>query len=547
MKHIIPINLLLLLTIFLTACGSTEDSAATEEISSGDPKFAISYEGLSFYKQEMPQESYRLEPLKDSDFNALEDSEQLLVADKLLSTLFFGYNLPLLKEKINSGEFLSTVAFGLTQDSTDKELLESSILNEEKFYRPDGHSESIDILSRFYLAEELDSYYLNNWIAYILTQTIMFSPAYELDSSHSPNIARVYNRLVTLLEDDASMRFITYVHMSSDDNWRRFRSPEDNGREMLEIYTLDQNDSHVPIAATALKNWKLDRDNDTLVVGLGENTQALSLFGTTIYNGDDFYRELAKSSSFTYGTVKRLVEFFFLENTPEQIESITQSIVASKPETWQGILKQIIFSKEYLLHTAKAKSAEATLFSLAKKLEFKTRNNSIYYFKIALENMHQASMKYKLGKLNRVPLDTLSFANYTKYIREEVLLRRSNPVYDNNYSNWSRQGWSDSFIAQENYEVDYSDGITSLHNLINYIFETTTARVANEEEMQMFDSLMLQETGGVQEVVSFFDTTDKRLNNDGTQKGISYARNVAYVILDYISRLEDTYIHKKVD
>lgn len=547
LKHIIPINLLLLFTIFLTACGSTEDSVATEDVSSGDPKFAISYEGLSFYNQEMPQESYKLEPLTDSDFNALEDSKKLLVADKLLSTLFFGYELPLLKEKINSGKFLSTVAFNLTQDTTDKDLLESSIMDEEKFYRPNGHSESIDILSRFYLAEELDSYYLNNWIAYILTQTIMFSPAYELDSSHSPNVARVYNRLVTLLEDDAGMRFITYVHMSSDDNWRRFRSPEDNGREMLEIYTFDKDDSHVPIAATALKNWKLDRDNDTLVVGLNENTQALNLFGTTIYNGDDFYRELVKSSSFTYGAIKRLVSFFFIDNTPTKIESITQSIVTSKPETWQGVLKQIIFSKEYLLHTTKAKSAEATFFSLSKKLNYKTRSNSIYYFKVALENMHQASMKYKLGKLNRVPLDTLSFANYSKYIREEVLLRRSNPIYDNNYSNWSRQGWSDSFIAQDNYEVDYSDGITSLHNLINYIFEATTARVPTQEETLMFDSLMLQETGGVQEVVDFFDITDNRLNNDGTKKGLSYARNVAYVILDYVSRLEDTYIHKKVD
>ena len=495
----------------------------------------------------MPSSSYRLAPLSDDEFNTLDEPTKLLVADKLLSTLFYGYSLSTLKEKINSGDFLSQVALGLKEETTDKDLLESTIIDEEKFYRPSGHSEAIDVLSRFYAAKDLDKYFFNNWVAYILTQTIMFSPAYELDSSHAPNVARVYNRLVTLLEDDTGMRFITYIHMASDDNWRRFRSPEDNGREMLEIYTLDGDDSHVPIAATALKNWKLDRDNDTLVVGLNENTQALSLFGTTIYNGDDFYRELVKSSSFTYGVVKRLVSFFFIDNTPAQIESITQSIVASKPETWQGILKQIVFSKEYLLHTTKAKSAEETYFSLTKKLEYKTRNNSIYYFKIALENMHQASMKYKLGKIERVPLDTLSFANYTKYIREEVLLRRSNPSYDNNHSHWARQGWSDSFISSDKIEIDSSDEVQTLHNLIDYIFEIIASRTATQDEMKMFDTLMLQDKDGVDEVVYFFDILDDGVNSSNIRNGDRYAQSVAYTVLDYLSRLEDTYIHKKVD
>lgn len=547
LKQTIFIGSLILFTILLSACGGSDDASPPEgEVSSQELKYSVSYEGLSFYDKEMPTSSYMLTPLSDNEFNALNESDKLLVADKLLSSLFFAYPLSTLKEKIGSGTFISTLTNQLKQESTDKELLESTVINEEQFYRPTGHSESIDILSRFYLAQELDSYFFNNWTAYILTQTIMFSPSYELDSSHAPNVARVYNRLVTLLEDDASMRFITYTHMVSDDNWRRFRSPEDNGREMLEIYTLDGDDSHVPIAATALKNWKLDRDNDTLVVGLNENTQALTLFGTTIYNGDDFYRELVKSSSFTYGVVKRLVAFFFIDNSPTEIESITQTIVSSKPETWQGILKQIIFSKEYLLHTTKAKSAEETLFSLAKKMNYKTRTNTIYYFKNALEDMHQASMKYKLGKLDRVPLDTLSFANYTKFIREQVLLRRSDPKYDNDYTSYARQGWSDSFISMNNYKVDPYNGIDTLHIFINYLFETIIARGATQEELDMFDTIMIQEKGGVEELVSFFDLLNNRLNDDGIRVGDGYARNVTYVVLDYLSRVEDTYIHKKV-
>jgi len=464
-----------------------------------------------------------------------------------LSTLFFGYPLNILKEKIASGTFISSIQNGITQEKNDIDWLESEILDEKKFYRPNGLEESVDILSRFYVAKELDSYFFHNWIAYILTQTIMFSPAYELDSSHSPNIARVYNRIVTLLDDDASMQYITYVHISSEDNWRRFRSPEDNGREMLERYTYDKDDKDVPIAATALQNWKLDRDNDTLVVGLNENTKPLSMFGTTIYNGDDFYRELVKSDAFTHGVVKRLVEFFFTDESSSRVESITNTIVASKPETWQGILKQIVFSKEYLLHSRRAKSAEETFFSLAKKIDFKIRTGTSNSFKSALERMHQASMKYKLGKLTRVPLDTLSFANYTKFIREEVLLRRSNPEYENEYDNWSRQGWSDSFVAMNNFLLDSNDKIEQLHSLIHYLFEVIIDRSASKDEIAMFDTLMTEEKDGTRVVVSLYNMFDDRVDDNGNRRGDYFKQYIVYTVLDYLSRLDNTYVYKRVN
>ena len=494
----------------------------------------------------MPISNYKLSPLSDNEFNALPESEKLLVADKLLSTLFFSYPLTQLQEKIDSGKFVSSLQNNLKEKTTDIAWLESEILDENKFYRA-NNEESLDILARFFVAKDLDRYFFDNWVAYILTQTIMFSPAYELDSSHEPNIASVYNRLVTLLEDDTSMAFITYIHMSSEDNWRRFRSPEDNGREMLEIFTFDGDDADVPIAATALQNWKLDRDNDTLVVGLNENTKPLSLFGTTIYNGDDFYRELAKSKGFTYGAVKRLVQFFFTDDTTAQVESITNTIVSSNPKTWQGILKQIVFSKEYLLHTSRAKSAEETFYSLAKKIDFKARKYVIYYFNYALDAMHQASMKYKLGKLERVPLDTLSFANYSKYIREEVLLRHSDPDYVDDYSDWRRQGWSDSFTSMDNFEVVDGDSIATLHNYIEYIFKATIARDVSKDELNMFDTLMLETKDGVTNVAYLYNILDDRVDDNGQRYGDRFKVYITLIVLDYINRLEDVYLYKKVN
>jgi len=368
----------------------------------------------------------------------------------------------------------------------------------------------------------------------------MFSPAYELDSSHSPNIARVYNRLVTMLDDEASMRSIAYAHMMSEDNWRRFRSPEDNGREMLEIFTLDMDDAHVPIAGKALQNWMLNRDNDTLVIGLNENTEELSLFNTTIKNGDDFYRELAKSNAFTYGVVRRLVSFFFTQYTESKINSLTNSIVSSKPETWQDILKQIVFSKEYLLNSTRAKSAEETFFSLAKKMDYKHHHTTMYYFKRNLDKMHQASMKYKLGKLTRVPLDTHSFATYHKTFREDVFRRRSNPDYVDDYTSWSRQGWSDSFLDNSNFNYDSEDEEASLESFINYLFKSIVSREATTQEREVFKNHMLQDENGQKNLLYPFDMFASNGYED------AYKRYIAYTVLDYLSRLEDMYMQKKV-
>ena len=529
--------------------GNTSSALTLSITKIPNPKFDLEYKGLTFYHKNLSPQNYALPSLTDSTFNTLSLEKKLLVANKILSTLFFGYPQKELLEKINSSTFLSDIRNGLDEERTDKAWLESYILDEDYFtqYSRWAEPQAITILSRFYAMKHLDNYFLKNWIAYILTQTIMFSPAYELESTHTPNIANVYNRIVTFLNEESGMRYITYVHMMSEDNWRRFRSPEDNGREMLEIFTLDMDDSHVPIAGKALQNWKLNTDSDTLEVSLNQNTQPLNLFGTIIVNGDDFYRELVKSSLFTKGVTKRLVDFFFPETSLSKKAHITNTIVSTQPETWQDILLQIIFSEEYLLHSHRAKSAEETFYSLAKKMKFKHRKNTFYSFKESLEKMHQASMKYKLGKLKRVPLDTLSFAYYHKYIREEILLRRSNPDKIDIYDSWSRQGWDKSFTEFDNFTYNSNDIETSLDNYINYIFKTIISRKANNLELQFFRNHMIYEEDGEKYfhwAFDMFDTyDDQQRQYEEREEHKSY---IAYIVLDYISRLDVTYSFSEV-
>lgn len=551
---------IVLITIFLVGCGgggssdsvSNESTSTTEDSnssSSTDEFDSTEYKGLKFNRKNMLYSQYTLNQLSNEEFYALNESQKLKVSEKLLSTLFFGYPLPQLQDKIAAGNFIDSIQQSITEDKIDKTWLENYILDEGKFKQSTyNEQEAVDILTRFYVMNELDKYYLNNWVAYILTQTIMFSPSYELDTIHTPNISRVYNRLVTMLEYESGMSYMTYVHMMSEDNWRRFRSPEDNGREMLEIFTLDNEDSHVLLAGKALKNWKLDRDSDTLVVSLNQNSEAISLFDTTIYNGDDFYRELVKSNAFTYGVTKRLVDFFFPDESQIKKDNYISNIIASNPETWQDILLQIIFSEAYLLDTTRAKSAEELFFSMAKKMNYQHRLDSMHTLKNALEDMNQASMKYKLGKIKRVPLDTLSFANYHKYIRSYIMLKKSNPEKLNDYTAWDRQGWDQSFIANTNFSYDEENISTSLDSFINYIFRSIISREASTDELNLFREHMLVVEDNEEKLIDTFNMF--RIDKDPEiqiERREDRKIRIAMTVLDYISRLSETYMQSEVN
>ena len=549
-----------MLALLLLGCGggagisnNTENGTTENTNSSGsttnDEFSKTEYKGLVFYHKNLPPSSYKLEQVDDDTFNALTNAQKLQVANKLLNTLFFGYPLKELKTKINSGSFISDIQNGLTVDSTDKEWLENYILNDEIFkqYTREWQLPQVNkILARFYAAKKLDRYFFNNWTAYILTQTILFSPAYELTNTHTPNIASVYNRLVNMLEVESGMRYITYVHMMSEDNWRRFRSPEDNGREMLEIYLQDGKDSHVPLAGQALKNWALSSDGDTLEVGLNKNRKPINLFGTTIYTGEDFYRELAKSSAFTRGVTNRLVDFFFPNKSAQERANIASKIVSSNPETWQDILTQIIFSKEYLLNNYRAQSAEETFFSLAKKMNYRVKKDSMYALRVNLESMHQASMKYKLGKIDRVPLDTLSFAYYNKYIRIYVLLKHARDT-QTNHESWNYAGWQDSFVDFDKFNHDSRDDVASLRGLVTYLFEAILGRDAKEDEQNFFKNHMIEQRDGKELFKSEFNmfvTSDDPDDQEKRRKDNKY--RIVISVLDYISRLSETYSQMEV-
>ena len=544
---------------------ASQTSTASTVVTIKDGKYSSEDHGLSVYIENKPSNEYQLQQLTDTSFNSLSKQNQYKVADKLLSTLFFGYPRDELKQRIDSGHFISEIQQQFLVSSNDMGEVEVKINDENRYYQSERRPD-VKILSRFYEMFKLDKSYLDHWTSYILAQTILFSPAAELSSVANPDAFGVYNRLYTLQEQEAGMRYAAFIHMQSDENWRRFRSPEDNGREMLEIYALDEDDGNVPIAAQALQNWHLNRDKDTLVIGLNKNTEPLTLLDEMQFTtGVDFYAALAKSNAFTKGVTTRLVDFLFADTNDAKKEELVDSIVSSNPETWHDILLQILFSEDYLLHSSRVKSIEEVSFSLMKKLSYNTYSSSFRKLSDEMKKMGQLSMSYKLGKSNRVPLDNISFGTYQKYIRDQIFRTWSrdatlswNPnrvddthnsaYFMSHFDRYERRGISSKhFMSADQYEVVEDDDALTVTNYIKYLFNAVLSRDVKTDELKMLMDHIEGVSGSSPQW--FHDNLNYLSDDKDYQEYVRYGGryNIQYFVFEYMLRLDELYFFKGVE
>ena len=477
---------------------------------------------------------YKLSPLSDGDFNILDETQKYQVALKLYATLFYGADYDTLISNIASNAFISQTRdmFDQANDVSDIAAVEEQLLN----YKGWGDGEiMVPMLARlFHLTPGKE--YLNRWAAYVLTQTILFSPAYELDTVYTSDAVNVYNRLVRDLDDSLSLQWVTYTHMMTNENWRRFRSPEDNGREMLEIFLMDFNDAHVPLAAKALQNWKLDKGSNTLMITLNENTEPITdLFpGTTIVNGTDFYSALVLQPDFLSTISRRLVDIYFPNHTEIEKNTIVSQLVASKPTTWTGVLKQIIYSKEYLLDSEKTRSFEEAFFPITKILDWHPHQYSFMNIYKYLNEMHQSTMRYKLGRKTEVPLDSQSFAWYHKTIRENVMI--------NNENNATFESWDDGWGLKEIYQTVPEEADTKeeiAEHIVHTLFISIIGRDASSAELKFFQDIIDREKYD-KNIFKNFSWIDM-INNEDREDDLKERGYFAHIILDYLSRLSITY------
>ena len=459
-----------------------------------------------------------LTKLSDQDYQALSEEERFAVSNKVTGTLFKGVATDEFFD-LSAGLQLALVTDDNYLNTVEQRLLQSVNLGTyrnrvNQKYEFDSKQRAIQYQLALLYEVPLSKTYFDIWMAYVLANTILFSPAVELDTVAYEDAERVFERLLSMIRNDRSVRDIVYEHMISQENWRRFRSPEDNAREMLEIFLQRFIDAEVPLAAQACQNWSLEKQDDEhiLVIGSEGNSEPLDVLDTSIVDCYDFYRAVAGHADLLPAVVATIVDIFFYGYPRVNKVQIVGEIMTGDPVTFREIFRNILFSKEYLLNVDRPKTFEETFLSLAWRMDwfakrtfFKNLNrvstSSTYP---GLVKMKQASMVYKLGKPRAVPLDSLSFAYYHKAVRELLLIdRKSNETSDND------GGWQNSFI-----EVNLTGD-----EFIDYLFMSVVSRPARQSELDELNAIIAA----------------RGYNRDNRKM------QQAMIVLDYLSRLSELY------
>ena len=509
-------------------------------------------------------------PLTSSEFNALTPEQQYRIANKLLGTMFRGVSVHDFFDLSNGIDnltvrdpnFLNTVAVSLItplptiddvapnqlsiDDYKDKIGIlgtSNSLFNISEL--AEGAPQEVALAHTTQLPLSSDSYH--NWVAYILANTILFSPAEEIDSTSALDTTAVYNRLVDQLDAGTDIGSMILAHEKSPQNWRRFRSPEDNTREMIEIYLGlfvpepdpdDTEENAVVNASIACQDLYLSDGEDGLpiyqLVSNGNyNTEQVAIPLGTDSNGnpitpyvtscDEFYNVVASNARAVPRMISTIVETLMLDRSGADRAAMIQSISEAGPTTFQEVFAAIIFSKEYLLYTERAKSFEENFYNLAGRLKYElpanhfvdtascSNNNGCANVRTFLGNMNWPSMTNKLGRLAGVPLDTLSFAHYHRGFRESMVID----------SNDYRTGLIDS---PDTVQPDLEDENASV------VADTVISSMSAEDFLDYLFLTMLERRPDADEINTFTNTI-----------GFSNSAASARLILDYISRLPEQY------
>ncbi|MGD9009036.1 MAG: hypothetical protein PVG41_13995, partial [Desulfobacteraceae bacterium] len=191
--------------------------------------------------------------------------------------------------------------------------------------------------------------------------------------------------------------------------------------------------------------------------------------------------------------------------------------VSENPSVFEDIFIPILFSRQFLLHTERPAQFEERFFNIAHRISWWAYANFFQYINPAwnstnstLKNMKQAAMTYKLGRPAEVPLDTMSVSYYHKCVRERLLLDRRSDEFNENDG-----GWQVGFIQIGLEEDDF----------VKYPFLSIISRWPTDIEL----------------------STLRQIFEDRNFTTENYAEHQAMIVMDYLSRLSETYYLNALD
>jgi len=111
---------------------------------------------------------------------------------------------------------------------------------------------------------EFSKEYFDLWITYQLLNSFVLAMGDELDTVSSARINTHIEKIRTAVEQNQSVKSIMLDYFMADIFWARFRSPEDNGREVFEIYLGDFRAEIVPPVARVLQTYRFTEAQGTV-------------------------------------------------------------------------------------------------------------------------------------------------------------------------------------------------------------------------------------------------------------------------------------------
>ncbi len=501
--------------------------------------------------------------LSQTEFNALPPVQQYAVASKLLGTMFRGISVEEYFDTSNgisnlvprSNNFLANLRTTLkTRLLTTDVLVYDTIID-----GLDAEGNPVAANAKYLFSNNrpqelplarIKEYPVSNdmfvhWMAYFLTNTIMFSPALEMEAPDISDAQNMYRFLVLSLAAELSVREIVRANLPSLARWRVSRSPENHALEAFELYLglFDTAEDSLR-GGIACKDLYLTPENQDYLIRRTDfpNTIPQLILGNYyVTTCDDLYDVIAGHPLLMPRVTEVIINYVMAGRSQQDRLKMIQAIVSSGATTFQDIFKEILFSREFLLNTERPKSYEENLMPMLDRLKWSPATNQFpvdkrIFFRMVSDssrNMYLPAMGWdtmslKIGRLPNVPLDALSFANYHKSMREDLLMKAAS--YRGNVNNTSGLFYDETgairpFIKQ-----------LKLNDFIDFLFLTALNRKATDVEKADLTSIFVP----LFHTIAITGSTELAVRDFRQDE-------IAIITYDYISRLPELYYFNAIN
>jgi len=545
--------------LLITGCGQGATDAATNN----RPLVGSANLASEFLQSNSGQTTQ----LTDAQFNSLNVFEQYRVANKLYSTLYKGLSVAEFfkldagltsPETVNGGYYIGGLVQRLQTDlpNSEKQRLDLAILGSDLVDTDNAqmlearYTFSNDKARELPLAR-IHTYPMSRpayvqWMAWHLANSILFSPASELDSADMTDVQNIFRRLSNGISNNALITDVVEMHMRSEENWRRFRSPEDNTREMMEVFLgLEDRDADVPAASKACQDWFLTDENQGYKLSFTDfpNTEPQQVLDESVVSCDDFYALVANHSNLLPTIATVLVRYFYAGKDMDYQSNMVDAIVEQQPVTFEQLFSLIIFSEQYLIDNERLRSYEEVFLATAERLRWRTRHDTFRSLASGRGGMQRSNMaemgwpalSAKLGRVNGVATDSLSFANFHKGLREDLLL-----------DEWR---WSRGLGVREQESLDETDERMSQFEYERRIALNKQLKKLTVDELidYLFLSAALRPAAPIEraELKRLYDEYNfLRHEEERTYINSWSMPSLSRMTFDYISRLSELYYFK---